>query len=958
MARFSWLCAACGFPSALILAACNAAPGDPTVVIEPENPTTVDDLVARIATPASDPDGDDLSYSFQWFCDVAVERDVTGDTVSADLTARGQTWRVVVVASDGDLEGPPVEAETTVLNALPEVEVSIAPEAPLTGEALVATATPFDDDDDLVTIAWSWQVDGTPTAFQEGSVPEGETERGQVWTVTVEPNDPFGKGARATASVSIDNVAPIVSSVTLEPDPAYEESEIAAVVDASDADGDPLSLDYAWYVNDSLVQEGTDGTLDGSYFDKGESVKVVVTPNDGFAGGEPFESEPIVVADTLPGAPVVTILPEDAEDADDLVCVIVTDSADADGDMVSYTFAWTRNGAAFAGATRTVWPGDTILARDTSPRDEWTCTVTPNDGTSDGPAGTDTGLVRCGDDLDGDGHIAEACGGDDCNDASRSIHPGATETVADGVDQDCSGTETCYVDADGDGYGSSSTVVSTDLDCTDTGEASAAGDCNDASASVSPGATEVCGDGVDDDCDGEDAACRYTGEFDLGSTGWKLTGEDAGDYSGQDVAGAGDVDADGYADVLVGGYLDDDGGSDAGAVYLVSGPITRDIDLSSADAKLIGENASDYCGTALGSAGDVDADGYDDLLVGAYGNDEGGSSTGAAYLVYGPLHGDLDLSAADVKIIGESTSDGAGRAVASAGDANADGYDDILVGAPYDDDGGSDAGAAYLIYGPLASDLRLSSADVKFVGEDSGDVAGFHLASAGDVDADGYVDLLLAAPNDDDGGSNAGAVYLVCGPPAGDTDLSAADAKLIGESSNDQAYVLAAAGDVDADGYDDVLVGASWNAAGGSHAGAAYLVLGPVAGDVDLSAADAKLVGETTDDWAGVSVASAGDVDADGHADLLVSAPYNGDGGTSAGEIYLVYGPISGDLDLSLADATFIGEDASDFAGSFVASAGDVDADGHADLLIGAPGDGDGGYQAGATYVILFAEMP
>jgi hypothetical protein len=181
-------------------------------------------------------------------------------------------------------------------------------------------------------------------------------------------------------------------------------------------------------------------------------------------------------------------------------------------------------------------------------------------------------------------------------------------------------------------------------------------------------------------------------------------------------------------------------------------------------------------------------------------------------------------------------------------------------------------------------------ADAKLVGEPrtSFDLAAI-VAGPGDVDGDGHDDVLVGAPNNDEGGKDAGAAYLVLGPVTGTRDLSLADAKLLGERNNDQAGAsVSGAGDVDADGHDDLLVGAHANSEGGVLAGAAYVVLGPVTGTLDLYYADAKLVGERREDYAGVSVSGAGDVDDDGHDDLLVGALSRA--GASGGAAYLVYG--------------------------------------------------------------------
>ncbi|MFT5684500.1 MAG: parallel beta-helix repeat protein, partial [Myxococcota bacterium] len=470
------------------------------------------------------------------------------------------------------------------------------------------------------------------------------------------------------------------------------------------------------------------------------------------------------------------------------------------------------------------------------------------------------------------------------------------------------------------------------------------GDCDESNSEINPDAEEIPIDGVDNDCDGDAETT-----LDLSSADAVLTGENSDDRAGSSVSSAGDVNGDGFDDILVGAYASDGGGTTSGAAYLVLGPVTADLDLSSADAAFTGEDTYDSAGSSLSSAGDMDGDGFDDILIGAFNNDSGGGSySGSAYLLFGPVTADLDLSSADVTLIGDA-GERAGYAVSSAGDVDGDGFDDILVGAYSSDSGATDSGAAYLLSGPVTADLNLSSADAMLTGADADDSASWSVSSAGDVDGDGFDDILVGAPYNDDGGSNSGAAYLVLGPVTADLDLSSADATLTGEDAGDSAgWSVSSAGDVDGDGFDDVLIGAPYNAGGGFWSGAAYLVSGPITADLSLSSADAKFTGEDYFDWAGDSVSDAGDFDGDGFDDLLIGAYASDGGGTTSGAAYLVLGPVTADLDLSSADARLIG-DAGDYAGTSVSGAGDMDGDGFDDLLVGASSAGDNG----VAYLVL-----
>ena len=423
---------------------------------------------------------------------------------------------------------------------------------------------------------------------------------------------------------------------------------------------------------------------------------------------------------------------------------------------------------------------------------------------------------------------------------------------------------------------------------------------------------------------------------------WTKTGEAAGDYFGSSAASAGDVNGDGYDDIIAGAYGSNDGSNDAGKayVYLGSAAGLR----TSASWTATGESAYDYFGKSLASTGDVNGDGYGDIIVGAHGNDIGGNNAGKAYAYLGSASG-LRMSTSWT-VIGEVSVDYFGKSVASAGDVNGDGYDDLIVGAYGNDDGGFDGGKAYVYLGS-ASGLS-TTATWTAAGDAAYDYFGSSVASAGDVNGDGYDDLIIGAYGNDDGGSDAGKAYIYQ-----NLDLWTLEV-VKWTAAGDVAYdhfgkSVASAGDVNGDGYDDAVVGAYQNDAGGNDAGKAYLYLGSASG---LSTSVSwTAIGEAAGDYSGYSVASAGDVNGDGYDDVIVGAPNNDSDGNDAGKAYLYLGSASG-LSTSVS-WTAIGEAAGDYFGSSVASAGDVNGDSYNDVIVGAPNNNDGGNDAGKSYVYL-----
>ena len=555
----------------------------------------------------------------------------------------------------------------------------------------------------------------------------------------------------------------------------------------------------------------------------------------------------------------------------------------------------------------------------------------------------------------GDDRLACAQVEEDCDDGSPDVFPGAEE-VCDGMDDDCDGEvdedpvdgEAWFPDMDGDGFGDGAFPL---VACEPPTQYVANGeDCDDSNDTIHPGAFEY-NDQVDNDCDGD------TDQYRLKQADLKLEGQQEFDSAGYAVAGAGDFNGDGVPDLLVGIVSDDSGSNEAGAVSVVSGVQRGELSLAEAMVKWTGEERDDQVGQVLTGVGDIDGDGFDDLLIGVPEAGVAATSGGKAYLIYGTDYGEqmkLSLESADATLMGGRVGDAVGLAVSGAGDIDGDGLMDFLVGAPGEQAGGVGAGAVYGIVVDVFGDVDLEDHNFcKIVGDSMGSAVGSAVA-AGDLDGDGIPDVVVGAPGY--GALNRGAAYIVPGPLAGPIPLSGALVYEGEETDSGTGWSVAMLGDVDGDGYADALVGAPAVSDNGAGSGAVYLLLGDAdipAGEYGLSSADAKLLGKSSGDNAGVSVAGVGDVDGDGHADCLVGAPGDDTSGMDGGIAYLVLGPFAGTISLGAADALIVGEAEGDMAGVSVAGVGDVDGDGLPDFMVGAPGQDPMGTDSGAAYLVL-----
>ncbi len=318
----------------------------------------------------------------------------------------------------------------------------------------------------------------------------------------------------------------------------------------------------------------------------------------------------------------------------------------------------------------------------------------------------------------------------------------------------------------------------------------------------------------------------------------------------------------------------------------------------------------------------------------------------------------------DTTFIGESAGDEAGVAAARIGDINADGDDDFMVGARSNDLNGTDAGAAYLFYGPVADsgEVSLANADLMLYGGAAGDRAGRTVIGGEDLDGDGVADVTIGAPNEDSSGSASGAAYVFFGSSLaaiGDPvwDVTDADITYIGRKASDFLASRTSYSELTGDGNVDLLLSVTGDAVGGTNAGAIYIYAGPLSASgtkINISSGTwaARITGQTANDQIGLFVGTGGDADGDGIGDIIVGVPRQDTGGTDIGATYVLNGPLSGTVNLSTADSRISGAAAGDKFGGAVSFGGDQDGDGYDDFFSASAFNDTVATDAGAVYLI------
>ena len=454
------------------------------------------------------------------------------------------------------------------------------------------------------------------------------------------------------------------------------------------------------------------------------------------------------------------------------------------------------------------------------------------------------------------------------------------------------------------------------------------------------------------------------------------------DNFGNSVSAIGDLDGDGVTDIAAGANNDDAGGTDRGAVHIISlnvistngnGKVDHTVEINDTTPNGPTLSNADLFGSSVSAIGDLNGDGVTDIAAGAIFDDAGGTDRGALHIMFmnsnGTVKNTVEINDTTPNGPTLSNDDNFGYSVSAIGDLDGDGVTDIAAGAISDDAGGTGRGALHIMFmnsnGTVKNTVEINDTTPNGPTLSDSDQFGYSVSAIGDLDGDGVTDIAAGANNDDAGGSGRGAVHIMFMNSNGTvkSTVEINDNTPNGPTlSNDDNFgtSVSAIGDLDGDGVTDIAAGAFGDDGGGSGRGALHIMFmnsnGTVKNTVEIN--DTTPNGPTLSDSDnfGRSVSAIGDLDGDGVTDIAAGAFGDDGGGTDRGALHIMFMNSNGTVKntVEINDTTPNGPTLSniDFFGISVSAIGDLNGDGVTDIAAGANGDGAGDTFRGAVHIM------
>ena len=878
------------------------------------------DLQGVVAQPLASAEGQiDVTISL----DVGVHRLVL---VVTDSSGNATSVESVVRVSDPDAPSQPV-----VRIAGPVV----------TGQSLHAdVVVPAVDPIGFpVSYRWAWTVDGVDAAVEGPDVSGFLVEEGQTWIVRAIADSGAALSAPGTDLVVVGNAPPSGGLVRVTPDAPQRGDTLTCTHGAvTDAEGDAFTQGYVWTVDGTEVAE-TGVTFASEALQRGAQVSCALVVDDGVETRH--VSAPVVFGNAAPTVDLAWITPDPASRAQALTCA-GAGVADGDLDPVSLGADWYVDGVLVA-EDSTLDP--TLFARG---QRVW-CEMRGFDGLVEGPAVRSEAVEV----------VNTAPSGPEVEVIQETLVPGVVASCRVVVDS---------VDVDGDvvAYnwrwtvdGALTEVTEPAFDTTGlvAGQRVRCSATPDDGYDVGPAASAsiVLAEPNASDLVTSDAFATIRGTVNSGGLGKVVDRVD-------------DLDGDGLDELVVTAPRGD--GSTKGAAYVFLGArLARGGALTEVDAAYswLGGASNDFLGGSQGAAGagDLDGDGVGDLILAAPFSDLGGTDAGSAYVLYGGGSGwgvGLNITTAAPALFRGNPGDWFGARVAS-GDLDGDGLSDIVVSGPYNDLEADKAGVVAMFSGDatrLAGVGTLADADALLTGSGVDTELGWSIDVMDDVDGDGYRDLGVGEFFSDVGGTDAGSAGVVSGSELHGRAVWTSSAFLVVHGSDAYGrlgYDVAGVGDTDGDGLEDVVVSAYLADAGSADGGASYLFFGSpgMSREVTDADADVTFAGGTAGGQLGSTVLGLGDRDGDGLADFLLGAPRSGLGGVAGAGVAEIYS--SRDLGawssaaLPVPTLRVFGSGVDDWMSDEGVGGFDLDADGYADMALGAQQADAAAPGGGAVYL-------